>query len=145
MEIIIKKNKKERIRDLCLAIVLLLIFTYSLNLFKIPVLSAFGPFVFALLICHYILSYTQSVHTYTFGEEMLIIDRKTGYREVNLLKAEYKDIEHLSENKQKVKMNIAGRFEKSFYILSLKDGKKIRIHKNEELSEGFIASGVEIK
>ena len=145
MEIVIKKNKKERTKDLVWGIIILLIFTYGIKLFNISLLSAFAPFIFALFICHYILSYTQSVHTYTFGEEMLIIDRKTGYRETNLLKVDYEDIEYVTENNEKVKNYIAGRFEKSFYILKLKDNKKIRIHKNDRIIKMFETSGVKAK
>ncbi len=145
MEIIIKKDKKARIKDLFWGVLILLIFTYTLNIFKLPLLSAFGPFIFALAICHYILSYTQSVHTYTFGEEMIIIDRKTGYREINLLKIEYKDIEYITCKKEKVNFFVSGRFDKSFIIVKASGNKKIKLHRNDEIDKAFEKLGVTVK
>ena len=145
MKIEIKKDKKARFKDLIIGVAALLIFTYTLNIFKLPLVSAFAPFLFALFICHYILSYTQSVHTYTFGEEILIIDRKTGYKETNLFNIEYEDIDYISLNNEKTGVYVSGRFDKSFIILKLKNpNKKIRIHKTDEMLKAFKDAGVTI-
>ncbi len=146
MKIEIKKDKKARIKDLVIGVIALLVFTYTLDFFKIPLLSAFAPFIFALFICHYILSYTQSVHTYTFGEEILIIDRKTGYKETNLFNIEYEDIEYISFENEKAGIFVAGRFDKIFIIMKTKNQKKkIRIHKNDEIKQAFENAGVTVK
>ena len=145
MKIEIKKDKKARFKDLITGVAVLLIFTYTLNFFKLPLVSAFAPFIFALFICHYILSYTQSVHTYTFGEEILIIDRKTGYKEANLFNIEYEDIDYITLNNEKTGVYVTGRFDKSFIILKLKkQDKKIRIHKTDEMLKAFKDAGVTI-
>ena len=117
---------------------------YILPLLKIPVVSPFLPFLFALFVCHYFLRYTLSEYTYYLGERLLKIEHKTGYRTTQLLEIPINSVNYVKASSQKAKNLTVGRFDKNYLILSYnKDGKehKVKIHNNEKILNKFNNAG----
>ena len=103
MEVKIKKDGQEKKRDVFLGIIAVVLSAYILPLLKIPVISPFLPFIFAVFVGHYFLRYTLSEYTYYFGEKILKIDHKTGYRSTTLLEIPINSVNYVKPTKEKAK------------------------------------------
>ena len=140
MEIKIKKDGSKKKKDVFISIITVVISAYIMPMFKIPVISPFLPFIFALFVCHYLLRYTLSEYTYYFGDKLFKIEHKTGYKTTELLNIPLNSVNYVKKETAKAKNLTVGRFDKDYLILSYNKDKmehKVKIHNSEKILSKF--------
>ena len=148
MEFKYSKTKKQKITIGLITTISIVVVAYIMPALNLTVISAIGPFIYALVCLYYLSKYTLASYIYTFNDEDLVIIKKTGRKLSQILKLSYSDITCVEDGISRARHLSVGRFDKSYLTVCFKENKtkyKYKIHKSEELIDAFKSKNIKIK